>query len=876
MQPRQALLKYFGYKSFRHSQEEIIDAIMDDDNVLAVLPTGAGKSICYQIPALISENFSIVVSPLIALMKDQVDSLNKKDTIAAFINSTMSFYETEEVLQNISYGKIKLLYVAPERLDNITFADRIKKLNPSFLFVDEAHCISEWGHSFRPSYRKIKEFIDYLQIKRISAFTATATPEVIKDILLQLGLNVAGREEARVFVRGFERENLELNVILTKRKKEKCLELISTFKTPAIIYTASRKRAEGISEYLNLHKINCNYYHAGLAPEERKKIQEDFLNGKTPVIAATNAFGMGIDKKDIRLVIHYNTPGSIENYYQEIGRAGRDGEPSFVFLLHEDRDINIQNFFLSNSYPDKQLIQNVYDAVCDYGQIAVGNSSSKEIAINREFISAYADKEISNGLLYSALKILEGGGYLKQPSEFDNKTSVKFIFDKNKLKEFTKNTTNKAVKLIIIFLVREFGSKIFSSQVQISLSNITGQTGITSAEVEEAFLILENLGIIEYKKPVSRENVILTAPRISSGRLVLDYKRISQSYNLMQKKIEKMVDYVYSDECRFKFILKYFGEDVHNYSCGKCDNCKEESQIPGSTTEYIKEIVLRTLLNAPMQITEASLMTVIRGTVKKEKYSSFDTFGACANYDKNDLKIILDEICLQALIEKGQNKNLLLTAKGKNYLKERGFVKEEKEKILNYEDNLELFHLLKDVRKKAASKFMQTGYLICPDEILREISFKKPVNRKQLLEIKGFNNRMFNKLGEDLLEVITEFEKRKRDEQSKTSKKEEKRIIPGNIKETLILLEKGYSLKDIAALRHLNDAVVSMQIETILEYVPDVKINCLFEENLLKRINEEIENGYNNLKDLKQRLPEEATYPLIRIAVAKHKMTVKD
>ncbi|MEO8230851.1 MAG: RecQ family ATP-dependent DNA helicase, partial [Ignavibacteriota bacterium] len=280
-----ALTKYFSHKEFRSGQQEIIDEIMDSKNVLAVLPTGAGKSICFQIPALISDNYSIVISPLIALMKDQVDSLNRSTEIAAFINSTQSYYETEKVLQDIHFGKIKIVYVAPERLENPEFASRLKNLNPKFLFIDEAHCISEWGHNFRPSYTKLKDFIEFTGIKNISAFTATATPEVVKDIVKQLGL-----KNAKVIIKGFERENLFLNVEITKQKKERCLQLVHQFKSPAIIYTSSRKKAEELAEYLKHNKIKCEYYHAGLNPIIRKKIQEDFIEDRLPVIIATNAF----------------------------------------------------------------------------------------------------------------------------------------------------------------------------------------------------------------------------------------------------------------------------------------------------------------------------------------------------------------------------------------------------------------------------------------------------------------------------------------------------------------------------------------------------------------------------------------------------------
>ncbi len=867
MEPKEALLKYFGYSSFRQNQLEIITAIIKGENVLSVLPTGAGKSICYQIPALISPDFSIVISPLIALMKDQVDSLNKIAHVAAFINSTLSFYETEEVLKDISFGKIKLLYVAPERLESIEFADRIKSLNPSYLFVDEAHCISEWGHSFRPSYTKIKDFIQYISVKKISGFTATATPEVVKDIVNQLGL-----KEPKLFVRGFERENLELNVILTKKKKEKCLELISRFKTPAIIYTASRKRAEEISDYLNMHKVSCSYYHAGLASEERKKIQEDFIDGRTPVIAATNAFGMGIDKKNIRLVIHFNTPGSIENYYQEIGRAGRDGKASYVYLLHDDSDINIQNFFLANSHPDKTLIQQVYDAICDYGQVAVGNISEKEIIINPEYISAYAKKEVSRGLLYSTLRILEGGGYLRQASEFDNRTKININMEKNKLKEFIKKSSNSLIKIIVLYLLREYGSKIFTQPVQISISRTAVILSLTEKEIEDTFTTLDNLGIISFFKPISKDNVLLTSPRVSSNRLLLDYKKINESYLSMQRKIDRMVDYVYSDECRFKFILNYFGQNIDDYNCNKCDNCKTQETIPESSANYIKEILLRTFYAVKGSISETTVISAAAGNTKLEKYKCLETFGACANYNKNDIKLILHNLIEKGFIEKNEkNKSLNLSGKGLDFLKENDLIKDEFIEQPEYENNIELFNLLKEVRKKASKKFMQTGYLICPDEILKEISSKYPKTKTDLLMIDGFNNRMFNKLGSDILEAVKEFEESKKDNSAKTKK--ELRTIPSNIHETFRLLTDGYSLKDIASLRKLSEAVISMQIETILEYEHDVDVSHLFKEDELEVIIKEIEKGYTDLKDLKEKLPNNITYPLIRIAVAKYKST---
>jgi len=862
MKPGEALLKYFGHKNFRQNQEEIIDAILNGENAVAVLPTGAGKSICYQVPALISDNFSIVISPLIALMKDQVDSLNSTDDLSAFINSTMEFYEAENVLQNIGYGKTKILYVAPERLENLTFADRIKSLNPNYLFIDEAHCISEWGHNFRPSYRKIKEFAEYVGIKKISAFTATATPEVVDDIIEQLGI-----KKARKFVRGFERENLFISALVTKKKKEKCFDLIRQFKTPAIIYTSSRKKTEEVSEFLNMNRINCAYYHAGLAPEERKKIQEDFLIDKTPVIAATNAFGMGIDKKDIRLVIHYNTPGSIENFYQEIGRAGRDGKNSYTFLLHEESDINIQKFFITNANPDKELIQNIYNGICDYAKVAVGNKPVNEIPINMEYLTAYCKKKISRGQLHSTLRILESGGYLKSLSEYNSRSSITINFDKERLKTFTKKSTSEGLKEVLLFLVREFGSEIFTGKINFVLSQLADKAGMRDIDFDEKLVTLDNLGIITYNKLLAKENVILTAPRADVKRLVLDYKKINENYLHLQSKIDSMIDLVYTDDCRFKYILSYFGEDVKNYKCGKCDRCTVNEKLPDATSDYLKEIIFQTIDEGGASLSEKKLVDILTGKEKSAKYSKLSSFGSCVNYSSNDLKLVIHSLISQGHIKKntGDGKSLNLKEELEKEIKKRK--SEIPEKIsADYEKNLEMFNHLRETRSRIAKRFLQSGMLICPDEVLREVAIQRPVTDRELLNIKGFTQRMFNKAGKEFLETIQTFSEKPGNKIPETKGK-----VPKNIKETLSLLKKGYTLKDIASLRKLSEAVISMQVETIIEYQPDTDVRHLFEKEHFAIITNEIKKGFSDLKDLKKRLPDEIGYPMIRIAVAMDK-----
>ncbi|MBA4251248.1 MAG: hypothetical protein C0425_08240 [Chlorobiaceae bacterium] len=856
------LQKYFGHKSFRPGQKEIIEAIIENKNVLAVLPTGAGKSLCYQLPALILNNFSIVISPLIALMKDQVDSLNKTDEVAAFINSSQEYYETETVFRKLSEGKIKLLYLAPERLESVGFSEKIKNLKPNYLFVDEAHCISEWGHNFRPSYRKIVDFIEYVGIKKVSGFTATATPEVIKDIVTQLKM-----KEPKIFVRGFERENLSINVFITNKKKEKLLEILRLNDKPAIIYSSSRRVTEELSDFLNLNKISTSYYHAGLNSSQRKKIQENFINDKSPVIVATNAFGMGIDKKDIRTVVHYNLPGSIENYYQEIGRAGRDGKEASTFLLFDQSDISIQEFFINSANPDKELVTKIYNSICNYAKISIGEKSAKEIPINIDYLTVTTKREITKGLLSSTLRILENSGYIKILSEFDKKDKLVFLYDQEMLKSFVKKTNDEEKKNIIMILLREFGGAIFNAKTNISIAGLAIETGLPEDRLSENLLELHKKGIVEFEKSFTDDAILLKSERVKGSDLKINSVKLNEIYFNSRKKLDEIINLAYAQECRFKVILQYFGEDVTNYKCGKCDNCNVDNRLPFSTYEYLEELVLRTVYESKEALRERDIVNILLGKTNSQKLKDVPTFSSGANYSKKDLTIVLRKAIETNHLKKDilSETKIYLTNKGKDLLLAKGVI-QETEIESNYEETLALYHQLKEVRTKVGIKFNQPNYLIISDEILQEISRNKPESITELYKIKGINERTLTKIGNEIIECIKNYDLF---HSSSSDISQEKQKLPTNLIETQKLVTQNYSLKEIAELRNQSMPIISMQIESIIEIFPETDITYLIEKEKLEKINNATSKGLKDLKTIKSILPQNIEFAEIRIALAK-------
>ena len=846
--------KYFGYKSFRSGQEEIINSILENKNVLAILPTGAGKSLCYQIPALCCDRFSIVISPLIALMKDQVDSLNEKEEVAAFINSTVDFKKTQDIYNKIFRGDIKLLYVSPEKLEITGFAERIKNLSPKYIFIDEAHCISEWGHNFRPSYRKIKDFCSFIGNSKISAFTATATPEVRDDIVKQLNLS-----EPELFIRGFERENLNLSVFKTKQKKPEVLKLLKAYGSPAIVYVSTRKNAEELTDYLRTNKISCEFYHAGLAPEKRRLIQDDFINDYVDVIIATNAFGMGIDKKDIRLIIHYNIPGTIESYYQEIGRAGRDGEESQVHLLYDGQDKYIQDYFIKNSFPSREQIRLIYTLICNHGQIPLGIKPDFPIPLDQNFQKILSSNNLNRALLSAALTILEESGYLIQQSELNQNYFVKMNLEKDRLREYVKNLKNNIFQEILISVLREYGGHLFSGKTKINVKNIAEINGISKQDLIFNLDELEKIGILDFEKPLQSPSVKFTSTRVDEKYLDFDYEKIQKQLENSRKKLDAMIAFTTTRKCRFDYILNYFGEYLENYKCGKCDICTDKNVQSDINKNYIKENILISLFDLQIPTDEEKVFRILQGK-SSEIGSPVSNFGVLGNYTQPEIDEVLTDLVIENFID-CKNSILSITDTGIELIKSK-VTEKLKPKKENYEERLVLFNELVQTRKEIANKFGQQASLICSDEIIKKIADEKPDTSAKLLAIEGFNQRKFNKIGEEFLEII----------RNSLSQNTSPQIdIPEMYQETIDLIDKNYSIEEICEFKKLPEAIISVQIETILNYLPELKIDSLMKKNELKEIKNKIDSGMFKLKEIKSQISNNISYGKIRIVLAKCK-----
>ncbi|MCF8365149.1 MAG: RecQ family ATP-dependent DNA helicase [Bacteroidales bacterium] len=570
------LLQYWGYTTFRPMQEDIILSVMKGQDTLALLPTGGGKSICYQVPALAMEGICLVVSPLIALMKDQVEQLKARKIKAFAIYSGMHFNEIEVALNNAVYGDAKLLYVSPERLASRQFREVLQYMKVNFVAVDEAHCISQWGYDFRPPYLQIAEIRDMIPKVPILAVTASATPEVVDDIQEKLNFR-----EKRVIRQSFERENLAYVVLYEEDKNGRIINMFNKVPGSAIVYAGTRRRTYDFARFLVKNGISAEHYHAGLSNAERDQKQQNWMKGKTRVIVATNAFGMGIDKPDVRLVVHVDLPGSPEAYFQEAGRAGRDLKKSWAAVLYQDADLLDAEKQFESSFPEMDTIRRVYQALGNYLKLALG--SGQNLSFDFDISNFSHQYNFEPVVAYSALKFLEKEGYLILTEGVHNPPKIHFKLQGEDLYRFRVEhpKLDGFVKLIL-----RLYTGLFSQFVKISLTEISNKTKLSTEKIAALLEQLDHLEVVNYIPPKSKPQIIMTIERLDSKDLYLAKENYDLRKQIARKRLDALKDYLTNKRnCRSLFLLSYFGE-TGKQRCGKCDVCLERNKAQISKAEF--------------------------------------------------------------------------------------------------------------------------------------------------------------------------------------------------------------------------------------------------------------------------------------------------
>lgn len=607
---RDILKQYWGYDAFRGIQEEIIESIGKGQDTLGLMPTGGGKSITFQVPALAQEGVCIVITPLIALMKDQVQNLKSKGIKATAIYSGMTKQEIQTALGNCIFGNYKFLYISPERLETELFQSKLKSLRVSMITVDESHCISQWGYDFRPAYLNIANIRKLLPGVPVLALTATATPEVVKDIQQRLDF-----ERENVFRMSFERKNLVYVTRKTDNKDAELIHILSRMTGSAIVYVRSRKRTKDITELLQSKDITANFYHAGLSNAVKDQRQQDWQADRCRVMVATNAFGMGIDKPDVRLVVHYDLPDSPEAYFQEAGRAGRDGKKAYAVILNASSDATILRKRISDTFPEKEYIRKVYEHIQYFFQMALGDGLGCVREFNLEkFCQTFKHFPVQAD---SALKILTQAGYLEYTDEQDNASRVLFTINKEEL--YRIHEMEREADMIIQLILRMY-TGVFTDYAYISEDALALRSGLTRQRVYQLLVMLSQRGIIDYIPHKKTPYIIYTRERIEAEKINLPKEVYEDRKERYVSRIQSMVDYVTNTTvCRSRMLLAYFGEkDGHD--CGQCDVClrKKREQPKGNGVQTCCNAILQLLQQQEQPLSGADIRDSLSGNYPAE------------------------------------------------------------------------------------------------------------------------------------------------------------------------------------------------------------------------------------------------------------------
>ncbi len=617
-----AILKqYWGYEQFRPLQEDIIDAVLAGQDVLALMPTGGGKSICFQVPALVKEGLCIVITPLIALMQDQVEQLKSRGIKAEAIFSGMRKKEIDIKLDNCIYGDVKFLYISPERLETEIFKERVLKMNVSLLAVDEAHCISQWGYDFRPAYLKIAEITKVFPELTIIALTATATPAVVKDIQQKLLFH-----QENVFQKSFARTNLSYSVRNVEDKEAKLLEVLRSVPGAGIVYVSTRKATKDIAHFLVKNGISAEFYHAGLPHHERSQVQEKWVKDQVRIVVATNAFGMGIDKPGVRVVVHMGLTQDLESYYQEAGRAGRDEAKAYAVILFNEADVDELKRRVDLQYPSVDYLKQVYQALANYYKLAIGSGTGQSFDFDiKDFSETY---KLHHLQVFYALKKMEDEGLVAFNESYYHPSLLHIPIDHTELYKF--QVAHAQFDTVIKALLRLYGGEMFGHFVGIAEHHLGKFMNVAAREVVSYLTKLDELGIIMYNKQKDVPQVVFTLPRQDPAYLSVNQTILQQREQLAKKKVASVIQYVkHTERCRTALLLEYFGED-YRQRCGICDVCiRQKKKQKVVHVDRYHQLIDHLLLEGPLLVEEImekinpsdrdTFLQVIRDMVDREE-----------------------------------------------------------------------------------------------------------------------------------------------------------------------------------------------------------------------------------------------------------------
>ena len=597
------LKQYWGFSSFRPLQEEIIESILQGHDTLALLPTGGGKSLTFQVPALMREGTCLVITPLIALMNDQIQNLKKLGIKAVAINSGMHFIEIEATYSNCLNSDVKFLYVSPERLENITFQQVISKMKINFIVVDEAHCISQWGYDFRPPYLRIAEIRNIIKEAPFLALTATATPQVVEDITAKLNFR-----QGRIFKASFERKNLAYRIFKENDKTGRLVRMLKDEKGSAIVYVRNRKKTREIAEILNKNNVKAVFYHAGMDARSRKKIQKDWTLNRARVIVATNAFGMGIDKPDVRQVIHYDLPNCMESYFQEAGRAGRDGKPAVASLIFNNQDVVSAKRRLAESYPPLERIRNIYNALGNYYQIPEG--SGKDVSFDFNIVQFSNHYEFNLMEVFSSLNFLEKEGFVYYNTSGGHYSKLYFLSSKEELYRYM--VENPGSDRLLKELMRSYAG-LFTDYVNINEVQLAKRAEMSTEEVIKRLTYLDKIKLISYIPVKTKPQLVYVTERLNASNILLSQENYRILKEAAESRLQSFLDFINNPmECRSQQLLAYFDEK-QTKRCGICDVClaRNKTDLNKIQFEKISDQIKTALSDGPKHLYE--LISAIRG-----------------------------------------------------------------------------------------------------------------------------------------------------------------------------------------------------------------------------------------------------------------------